>query len=117
MLKEYMDSSICACSSKHEGLSMILVESHMCGVPGVSYACPCGPRDIIVDGETGFLIEQVGDHISLANAIVRLIEDEDIRKAMGRKARERAKQLFSEEAIMNQWIELFNELRKTSKNK
>ena len=117
MLKEYMDSSICACSSKHEGLSMILVESHMCGVPGVSYACPCGPRDIIVDGETGFLIEQVGDHVSLANAIVRLIEDEDSRKAMGRKARERAKQLFSEEAIMNQWIELFNELRKTSKNK
>ncbi|WP_297175987.1 glycosyltransferase family 4 protein [uncultured Porphyromonas sp.] len=115
MLKEYMDSSICACSSKHEGLSMILVESHMCGIPGVSYACPCGPRDIIVDGETGFLIEQVGDHISLAKSIVRLIEDEDTRKTMGRNARERAIRLFSVEVIMNQWIRLFKELTETAK--
>lgn len=111
MLSEYMDSSICACSSWHEGLSMILVESHMCGIPAVSYACPSGPREIIADGETGFLIPEVGNHANLAQAIIRLIEDERLRKEMGKKARERALNMFSVEVVMNKWIDLFNKLK------
>ncbi len=109
MQKEYMESSISVVSSVHEGFSLALAEAASCGVPNVSYACPCGPRDIIVDGETGFLVERVGDHQQLAERINRLIEDEDLRKSMGRKAKERSV-LFSVDSVMQRWTELFSSL-------
>ena len=114
MEAEYMDSSISVVSSRHEGFSMALLEAQSCGVPNVSYACQCGPRDIIVNGETGFLIEEVGNHEKLAEAIMHLIEDEQLRKQMGRSSRERSK-LFSEDVVMKRWYDLFAELVKRKK--
>ncbi|WP_455110052.1 glycosyltransferase family 4 protein [Porphyromonas sp.] len=109
MQQEYMAASISVVSSIHEGFSMALSEANSCGVPNVSYACQCGPRDLIIDGETGFLIEEVGNHELLAAAIIRLIEDEPLRKQMGKKAKEYS-QLFSQEAVMARWEELFTQL-------
>lgn len=109
MQQEYLSASISVVSSIHEGFSMALSEANSCGVPNVSYACQCGPRDLIIDGETGFLIEEVGNHELLAAAIIRLIEDEPLRKQMGKKAKEYS-QLFSQEAVMARWEELFTQL-------
>lgn len=90
---------------------MFLLEAQACGLPIVAYACECGPRDIIVDGETGLLIEEKQDYKRLAEGIIRLIEDEPLRKAMSKKARERSA-LFTPDTIMRRWEELFNELIK-----
>ena len=59
MVKEYQESSICALSSRHEGMPMCLLEAQATGWPIVAYACECGPRDIIEDGKTGLLIEEL----------------------------------------------------------
>lgn len=81
-----------------------------CGLPVVSFACPCGPKDIIKDREDGFLVEN-GNIEQLADKICYLIEHEDERISMGKKARENVKR-FDKEKIMQQWIDLFNELTK-----
>ena len=116
MVKEYQESSICALSSRHEGMPMCLLEAQATGLPIVSYACECGPRDIIEDGKTGLLIEELQDKTKLAEGIIKLIEDEPLRRSMGAAARERAK-LFSPEAVMTRWKELFTELIEEKRKK
>lgn len=109
MEKEYMSASICALSSRHEGMPMFLLEAQACGLPIVAYACECGPRDIIVDGQTGILVEEKQNAQRLAEGIIKLIEDEPLRKEMGRQARIRSA-LFTPDVIMHRWEKLFQEL-------
>ena len=92
---------------------MVLVEAMGVGLPVVSFACPCGPRDILKDGETGILVSP-GDVKGLAEKICFVIEHQDVRQSMGERAITRAK-MFTQERIMQQWIELFESLMKQSK--
>ena len=106
--EKYQESSIFVLSSRFEGLPLVLMEAMSTGLPPVSFACPCGPRDIIHDGEDGILCKN-GDIKSLAAGICRLIEDEPLRKKMGRKAAQSI-QRFTIDRIMQQWDELFQEI-------
>ena len=88
---------------------MVLVESMAFGVPCVSFACICGPRDIIDDGVDGILVPE-GDVEGLADGICRLIEEEDLRREMGKNAIRKVREKFSEDKIMKQWTDLFESL-------
>ena len=79
-----------------------------CGLPVVAFDCPWGPREIIKNNEDGFLIPD--DDINMfADKICYLIENENIRKEMGEKARNNI-QRFKIEEIAKQWDKLFNSL-------
>ena len=106
--EKYAESSLFVLSSRYEGFGLVLVEAMGTGLPVVSFACPCGPRDIVEDSETGFLVpsENVEE---LAKKICYLIENQDVRQSMGQKAIARA-QLFSKEQVMQRWIQLFESL-------
>lgn len=52
---------------------MSIAEAMSCGIPVVSFNCPCGPRYIIRDGEDGILVEN-GNVEQLADKICYLIE-------------------------------------------
>lgn len=106
--EKYQESSIFVLSSRFEGLPLVLMEAMSTGLPSVSFACPCGPRDIIHDGEDGILCEN-GNIEALAAGICRLIEDEPLRKEMGRKAAQNIKR-FTIDRIMQQWDQLFQEI-------
>lgn len=112
IFEEYLRSSMYILSSRYEGLGMVLLEAQAYGVPLVSYDCKCGPRDIIEDGENGLLVK-TGDEKALANAIIRVAKDEQLRKEMGRKAKQHSVK-FSEDVVMKKWNDLFTEL--TNKN-
>ena len=109
---EYLKSSIFVLSSRFEGFGLVLAEAMSVGLASVSFTCPCGPRDIIHDGEDGILCEN-GNIESLAAGICRLIEDEQLRKKMGRKAAQNILR-YSLDNIMAQWNDLLQEIRKTN---
>lgn len=103
--EEYMNSSIYVMTSHYEGLPMVLLEAESFGLPLVAFACKCGPREIIKDGYNGFLIENENIE-QLAERICLLIQDEKLRKQIGKNAAIDSER-FSEERIMSQWNELF----------
>lgn len=112
VVSHYLDSSIYVMSSRYEGLPMVLIEAMSCGLPIVSFDCEFGPREIITDGENGFLVEP--NHCPLlASKICLLIENEKMRIAMGQNGLESVKS-YSKEPIMQQWIDLFGQLVPTS---
>jgi glycosyltransferase involved in cell wall biosynthesis len=104
----YSKASIFVLSSMYEGQPSVMLEAMSCGLPVVSYACPCGPRDIISDGKDGFLVP-VNDEKQLADRICYLIEHEDVRLQMGAAAIEKSRQ-FSLDKIMARWTSLFDSL-------
>lgn len=105
---KYLESSIFVLSSRYEGFGLVIAEAMSCGLPVVSFACPCGPTDIINDKEDGFLVP-IGNVQKMAEKIGYLIENENVRREMGHKAHLNAAR-FKEEEIMKQWIMLFNNL-------
>lgn len=108
IMDRYLESSICVLSSKYEGFSMVILESMACGVPVVSFDCPHGPRNIIKDGEDGLLVDYLNSY-ALADGLCKLIENETLRKKLGKNARINVLR-FSEEKVMKKWQSLFNKL-------
>lgn len=108
ILEKYLESSIFILSSRYEGFGMVLVEAMECGLPCVSFDCPYGASDIIKHGEDGYLVDYLNVE-QLAERICELIEDDEKRKEMGRKAKLNI-QRYSPDIVMKQWTELFGSL-------
>ena len=102
------NSSVLVSSSLYEGFALVLIEAMSIGLPVVSYDCPTGPRDIIEDGENGFIVP-LNDEETLSEKICWLIENEPERKIMGKHAHETSKR-YSLDSIINHWMNLFEEL-------
>ncbi len=105
--KQYLSSSMIAMTSRYEGLPMALLEGQASGLPLISYTCKCGPKDIIQEGKNGYLLEE-GDKVGMANKILTLIRDPELRDSMGQQAFEMSNN-FSEAIVMEKWIQLFND--------
>ena len=104
----YKDASILVMSSRYEGFGMVLLEAQTVGLPTISFDCKCGPSEIIVNGENGYLIEE-GDIEGMAQRVLQLIENEALRKRMGENAYNNALR-FSEDVVMSKWERLFKEV-------
>jgi len=98
----FRNASIFAFSSRYEGFGMALIEAMSCGIPSVSFACPCGPRDIICNGEDGFLVEDF-DINDFSERLLFLMNDENTRRDMGRKASQNMRR-YLEDGIMDKWM-------------
>ena len=99
-------SSIYAMSSKTECFPMVLLEAQAIGLPVVSFDCPYGPKNIINNMIDGILAENQNE-TKLAQAILKLIENNELRLAMGKQAKQNISN-FSIEEIMKKWLYLFN---------
>ena len=107
---EFINSSIYVLSSRFEGFGLVITEAMACGVPPIAFDCPCGPKDIINNFKDGILVKSE-DINELADKICFLIENENIRKEMGIKAR-KSSERFKIEHITMQWESLFEKLVK-----
>lgn len=107
--KEYLSSSVFVLPSRFEGFGLVIIEAMACGVPVVAFDCENGPRSIIADGETGFLIPPF-DINALAEKMMLLISDVELRKQFGMNAQEAACQ-YDIDRIGKQWKHLFEEMK------
>ena len=87
---------------------MVLLEAETFGVPCVCFACKCGPKDVIRDGENGLLVPE-GDVPGLAEALLKLIQDPALLARMGAAAYADAVR-WRPEHIMQQWQNLFENI-------
>lgn len=105
--KEYLNASVYAMTSKHEGLPTVLLEASSYGIPCIAFDIFTGPSDIIEDNQSGFLI--LDNHLQdYAKKLKFLMNDELLRFQMGRCAKQIAESKFSKEKIMKQWCALFD---------
>ena len=126
---EYSNSSALLMTSLHEGFPLALVEASSFGLPLISYDCPTGPSEIIIDagdgggvgnvpaatldqaaGNTpnGYLVP-VGDVRTLADRICRIASDDNLRLRLGAASKASSRR-FTPETIISAWEHLFSSL-------
>ena len=104
--QEYLNSSLFVFSSRFEGFGMVLIEAMACGLPVISFDCPCGPKDIVRHQEDGILVPS-GDITLLANAMNQLMSDDTLRQEMSSKAVLNVRR-FQLDVITQKWKSLFD---------
>ena len=94
--------------SEQESFGLAALEAMACEVPVISTRVG-GIPEVVTDGESGFLSE-VGDVQKMAADATRLFRDEQLRREMGRKARESAISRYSTDKVIPQYISFYEEV-------
>jgi glycosyltransferase involved in cell wall biosynthesis len=108
----YTAMDIFALSSAHEGLALVLLEAMFAGLPVVATRVS-GASLAVADGETGFLVE-VGAPPRLADRLLALIEDADLRRRLGAAGHARAEEKFSADRYVGDVDRLYRRLAAAS---
>lgn len=90
--------------SHFEGLPMSIIEAMLTALPVVATDIR-GPREQVVDGQTGCLVP-AGQAAPLAGALQRLAADEGLRARMGEAGRARALALFDEAVVIGRTLDI-----------
>jgi glycosyltransferase involved in cell wall biosynthesis len=101
-------ASVYALSSRYEGFGMVLIEAMSRGLPLVSFDCPRGPGEIVNHGSNGLLVPPE-DTDALGEALLKVIEDDELRRRMGQASHQDARQ-YEADTIARRWETLFEEL-------
>ena len=94
--------------SYREGAPRVLLEAAACGLPVVTTDVP-GCRDVVVEGVTGLLVPP-RDSQALARAIIKLLQNPELRRQMGRAGRQRVEANFDVGAVTHKYLALYREL-------
>ncbi len=99
-----LQSSIYVMTSFHESFGLVLIEAESYGLPILAFDSAEGPKEIIQNGENGFLIENRNKE-EMADKINELMINEELRQTIGEKAREESQQ-YKVEQVEKMWYEL-----------
>lgn len=89
-----------------DSMPAVLIESGLCGIPAVT--TPVGAiTDVVVDGVSGRVVP-VGDDAGFVRATHELVEDARQRHRLGSGARERCLALFTVDAAVPRWLQVFD---------
>jgi len=117
----YSNARVFCCPSVYEPFGIINLEAMACRAPVVASATG-GIKEVVVDGETGYLVPFDQDQVTsfprdperfasdLAERINELLQDPEKCKRFGDAGRRRAEEIFSWTAIAHQTIGLYNRL-------
>jgi glycosyltransferase involved in cell wall biosynthesis len=97
-----------ALSSLHEGLCTSLVDAMAASRAAVATAVG-GVPEVMVDGETGFLVP-ARDHDAMAKQIIGLLKDNALRTRMGEAGLRRARERFTVERMVEGTVATYESL-------
>ena len=100
----YAQADMVVLSSEYEGMPNCLIEAIGCGIPVVSYDCPIGPREIVVDDVNGYLVKY-NDISQLAEKMMECLKREWREDAI-RKTAEK----FDVSYIAGEYTDLFEKV-------
>ena len=101
----YARAAIVACPSHREGFGVAALEAMAHGRPVVAGAVG-GLLDLVVNGETGILVEP-GNVPALRAALERLLADVELRRRMGAAGRQRAADHFGWDAVTRKTLDVY----------
>lgn len=109
ILAKYQSCDVFCLPSLYEGFPNVVCEAMSCGKP-ILCSKVCDNPYIVQDGVNGFLFNPLDedDMVKKINKMISL--SHEARAEMGRKSREIAVSLLSEESFVNKYIDLFNKL-------
>ena len=91
-----------------EGISNTILEAMACGLPVVATRVG-GNEELVVEGETGFLVPRAYPG-AMAETLLHYLEDDTLRDRHGAAARCRVKKNFSIHGMVNRYLEVYDEL-------
>lgn len=93
-----LKSKIFAFTSSSEGFPNVVGEAMSAGLPVISYDCVAGPSDMIVEGENGYLVPVFDDEL-FKQRLLELMDDEEKREKMGRRAKDSIRRFEVEKIV------------------
>jgi glycosyltransferase involved in cell wall biosynthesis len=107
--KVFSESHIITMPSYYgEGVPKVLIEAAACGRPIVTTDNP-GCRDSVIPDVSGKLVP-IKDSLSLAKALIVLIENPTLRVSMGEKARQYAEREFDVKSVVQKHMKIYSKL-------
>lgn len=111
MTRLLAQSDIAVLTSTKEGIPRAMMEAMAMKIPVVATRV-IGTEETVVDGETGFLVP-LDDVEALTDRLSRLLDDPDLRRAMGERGRARVEAEFDENAIVDRLADAYRRLLAT----
>ena len=105
----YKSADVCVFPSIYEPFGIVLLEAMACGKPVVASNVG-GIPFVVEEGKTGLLFES-GNVEDLADKIMTILKNEELREKMGEAGRERAKE-FTWDKIAERTVEVYKEILK-----
>lgn len=102
----YNNAKLLLMTSRYEGLPMVLIESQFFGIPSIAYDCKTGPKEIILNNKTGYVIPY-GNKKYFSLKLNSLISDQELLYTMHRNSLN-IKDSFSPSLIMKEWESIIN---------
>lgn len=96
-------------TSQREALSISLIEGMSIDIPAVATNSG-GPAEVIENEKNGFVVSNY-DEQEFARAVIKLVNDKELRHKMGAEGRKRAKDVFSVETMMKKLEDIYDNLK------
>ena len=114
--ESYMTASDVFClPSYREGFGNVVIEAGACEIPTIGSNI-YGLKDAIADGVTGILVEKKSVN-ELEEAMELLLNNQDLKKTMGKEAYKYSSEMFSQDIITEELFKLYESLLKEEKKK
>lgn len=106
----YKKAAMYVMTSRTEGFGLVLTEAKACNLPTLAYDIDFGPREIIEDGVSGYLVPAF-DAQKMADRICTLIENPALRKQFSMHSKDNCEK-FTQSAFVERWLGVLSEVEK-----